>query len=186
MMNWIPIIRLQNHCIRCGGGIGPDIADLCGRLCAVGLTSAMPPLGVYITTWLQAGSTTWDTFPETCGGKMDAETCGLETAPAHPNVDLRTECRVTRLRTDAKGRIADPKVVQSGQETTMCAPLIILAAGAVQTATLLLSSANDNYPTWRANRSDQVGHNFIKHNRSAVLALHPLKKNRAIYQKTVI
>jgi len=54
------------------------------------------------------------------------------------------------------------------------------------TAALLLKSANDNCPTGLANRSDQVGRNFMNHNCSAVLALHPLRRNRSVYQKTLM
>ena len=50
----------------------------------------------------------------------------------------------------------------------------------------LLGSANDNAPTGLVNRSDQVGRNFLNHNCSAVLALHPFWRNRAIYQKTLM
>ena len=62
----------------------------------------------------------------------------------------------------------------------------MLSAGAVQSAALLLKSANDNCPTGLANRSDQVGRNFMNHNCSAVLGLHPLRRNRAVYQKTLM
>ena len=63
----------------------------------------------------------------------------------------------------------------SGEVLT--APVVVLAAGAIQTAALLLASANARHPNGLANRSDQVGRNFMNHNTSAVLALHPLRKN---------
>ena len=164
----------------------PDIADLRKRLARVGLHPASVPLGVDIDTWLAAGETTWDAFPNTSGGKMDAETCGLKAALRHNTVELKTGCRVTSLHADESGRIASVHFDQNGQNQEVSAPIVVLAAGAVQTAALLLASANDNHPTGLANRSDQVGRNFMNHNCSAVIALHPFRHNRAIYQKTLM
>lgn len=164
----------------------PDIADLRRRLARVGLTPASVPLGVDIDTWLAAGQTTWDAYPDTCGGKMDAETCGLKTALEHDTVTLMTGCRVTKLTTGPNGQITEVLFEEDGQPKTLSAPIVILAAGAVQTAALLLTSANDNHPTGLANRSDQVGRNFMNHNCSAVIAMHPFRRNRAVYQKTLM
>lgn len=161
----------------------PDIADLRKRLSHSGLTPSSVPLGVDIERWLAAGQTTWDAFPNTCGGKMDAETSALARALEHDNVSLLTGSPARKLIADATGQIAG--VVVDGRGT-MKAPVIVLAAGAVQSAALLLRSANDNCPTGLANRSDQVGRNFMNHNCSAVLALHPLRRNRSVYQKTLM
>ncbi|SLN53494.1 6'''-hydroxyparomomycin C oxidase [Pseudoruegeria aquimaris] len=161
----------------------PDIADLRQRLARVGLTPAPIPLGVDLDAWLAGGRTTWDAYPDTRGAKMDAESVGLSRALAYPNVELRTGRKVERLLSDVDGRIT---AVQLADGAKMHAPLVVVAAGAVQTAALLLRSANENCPTGLANRSDQVGRNFMNHNCSAVLALHPLRRNRSIYQKTLM
>jgi choline dehydrogenase-like flavoprotein len=161
----------------------PAIADLRRRLTAAGLHPASLPLGVDIDRWLAHGKTPWDAFPDTCGGKMDAETVGLAHALQHPNVRLRTGARVARLDADATGRITAVRLTNG---ETLSAPVIVLAAGAVQSAALLLASADERHPTGLANRSDQVGRNFMNHNLSAVLALHPLRRNRGIYQKTLM
>jgi choline dehydrogenase-like flavoprotein len=160
------------------------IADLRARLKAVGLHPASLPLGVDIDRWLAHGQTPWDAFPDTCGGKMDAETVGLAQALQHPNVTLMTEARVTRLVADGR-RIAAVEVARAGRTERLTAPLIVLAAGAVMTAALLLQSADAAHPAGLANGSDQVGRNFMNHNLSAVLALHPLRRNDGIYQKTL-
>ena len=163
-----------------------DIADLRKRLAYAGLSPSSLPLGVDIDRWLGAGQTTWDAFPDTCGGKMDAETCGLRTALGHDNVTLMTECHVTRIHSGADGCVTGVTYVQGQKATYLEAPIIVLCAGAVQSAALLLASANDNAPNGLANASDQVGRNFMNHNCSAVLALHPFRKNRAVYQKTLM
>jgi len=68
----------------------------------------------------------------------------------------------------------------------LTAKVVVLAAGAVQSSALLLASANADHPNGLANRSDQLGRNFMNHNCSAVLALHPLRRNPSIYQKTLM
>ena len=161
----------------------PAIADLRQRLRRVGLHPASLPLGVDIDRWLAHGATPWDAFPDTCGGKMDAETVGLAHALQHPNVTLRTGARVARLEAGADGRITGV-VLTNGEVLT--APVVALAAGAVMSAVLLLASASDRHPAGLANRSGQVGRNFMNHNLSAVLALHPFRRNRSIYQKTLM
>ena len=161
----------------------PPIAALRQRLAKVGLHPASLPLGVDLDRWLARAQTPWDAFPDTTGGKMDAETSALKAALQHPNVQLRTHAMVTRIETGPGGRISGV-VLASGEVLT--APVVVLAAGAIQSAALLLASANADHPTGLANRSDQVGRNFMNHNSSAVLALHPLWRNDCVYQKTLM
>ncbi|MES2665578.1 MAG: GMC family oxidoreductase [Pseudomonadota bacterium] len=157
------------------------IAEFRRRLQSVGLHPSSLPLGVDIDRWLAHGKTPWDAFPDTCGGKMDAETVGLAYALQHPNVTLHTNARVTRLVAGG-GRITGVEVAGMGLLT---APVIVLSAGAVMSAALLLASADAAHPTGLANTSDQVGRNFMNHNLSAVLAIHPFRRNDGIYQKTL-
>ncbi|MEM9319036.1 MAG: GMC family oxidoreductase [Pseudomonadota bacterium] len=163
-----------------------DIAQLRQRLRKVGLHPATLPLGVDLERWLAAGTTTWDGHPDTCGGKMDAETVGIEAALAYPNVELRTGCRVRHLQSNANGWIEALSYEAAGKVVSLRPSIVVLSAGAVQSAALLLASASDNFPNGLANRSNQVGRNFMNHNCSAVLALHPLRRNRAVYQKTLM
>ncbi len=164
----------------------PAINDLRRRLGAVGLHPSSLPLGVDVDRWLKGGETPWDGFPDTCGGKMDAETVGLEQALKHPNVTLRDGCKVTRLIAGADGRITGVELTRNGNTETITAPIIVLAAGAVNSAALLLGSADAAHPRGLANSSDQVGRNFMNHNCSAVLALHPFRANGVVYQKTLM
>ena len=163
-----------------------DIADLRRRLERVGLHPASLPLGVDIERWLDRGQTPWDAFPDTCAGKMDAETAGLAAALTHRNVTLRTGALVRKLIAVEDGRISGVEVETGGKREVLEAPVVVLAAGAVQSAALLLASADERHPGGLANRSDQVGRNFMNHNASAVLALHPFRRNRAVYQKTLM
>jgi choline dehydrogenase-like flavoprotein len=164
----------------------PAIALVRESLKRIGLHPFSLPLGVDIAKWLKRGATPWDAFPDTLSGKMDAETCGLATALAYENVSLETSARVTRLETDGGGKNITSVVYEKNGETVRLTPRIVaLAAGAVNSALLLLASANGAMPNGLANRSDQVGRHFMNHNSSAALAVNPFKVNDSIYQKTI-
>ena len=164
----------------------PDMQVFRRRLKNAGVTPSSIPLGLDVDGWLAAGKTTWDAYPNTCGAKMDAETCGLAKALIHPNVELRPNSKVTSILSNADGTVTSVRIKDEDREAELSASVVVLSAGAVQTAALLLASANDNCPTGLANRSDQVGRNFMNHNCSAVMAIHPFRKNRSIYQKTLM
>lgn len=157
----------------------PDIADLAVRLTKAGLHPSPLPLAVDLDRWLSRAQTPWDAFPDTNGGKLDAESAALVAALAHPNVTLRTGVEVRKI--EVEGDRVTGLLTSAGRLT---APRIVLAAGAVHTAALLLRSATDACPNGLANGSDQVGRNFMNHNASAVLALSG-RRNRSVYQKTL-
>jgi len=154
------------------------IADLRARLKKAGLHPASLPLGVDIERWLAKAKTPWDAHPNSNDGKMDAETCPLALALKHPNVRLETSARVTKLETGPDGKtITAVHYVKNGEALVLRPKLVILSAGAVQSAALLLRSR-------LANRSDQVGRNFMNHNASAVIGFDPRYRNDSVYQKT--
>ncbi|WJY21282.1 GMC family oxidoreductase [Fontisubflavum oceani] len=162
-----------------------EIADLRARLIGVGLHPSSLPLGVDLPKWLARAATPWDAFPDTTGAKMDAESVGLAQALAFDNVTVETGVHVDKLQVDGAGRILGVHATGSTGQVEITARYVALAAGAVNTAALLLRSATEAYPTGLANRSDQVGRNFMNHNCSAALAIHPFRRNRATYQKTL-
>ncbi len=160
----------------------PAIAAARARMARVGLHPFSLPLGVDIDKWLARAKTTWDAFPDTHTGKMDAETCGLAAALAHPNVALQTGARVERLLTEPDGkRIKGVEYRVGGETRAVVAKLVVLAAGAVNSTALLLRSAERGL----ANRSDMVGRHFMNHNTTAALAIAPRADNDSVYQKTV-
>ena len=63
------------------------------------------------------------------------------------------------------------------------ADLFCLCAGAVNSAVILLASANDKHPNGLANSSDQVGRNFMYHQADALLAIST-DRNEDSYTKT--
>ena len=159
----------------------PAIAATRERLRRTGLHPASLPLGVDISAWMKRAATPWDAFPDARTGKMDAETCGLAAALAHPNVTLQTGTKVQRLIMAPDGKhIEGVECDIGGERHALKARLIVLSAGAVNSAALLLRSSERGV----ANKSDKVGRHFMNHNSSAVLAVDPRTINDSIYQKT--
>lgn len=78
-------------------------------------------------------------------------------------VELRTECRVTRI-TSVPGRVTGVDYIDAeGRQVHQPAENVVLAGNGVGTARLLLLSAADWCPTGLANSSDQVGRNLMHH-----------------------
>ncbi len=163
----------------------PEISFLRNQLLKIGVTPSCLPLGVDIEKWLARAKTPWDAFPDTTGAKNDAETISIECALSFPNVSLETGAQVSALKSDKTGRITRIEYQKEGKTCRLSPELVVLSAGAVNSAVLLLKSANEGFPTGLANRSDLVGRNFMNHNSSAILAIDPLRANNAIYQKTL-
>jgi choline dehydrogenase-like flavoprotein len=97
---------------------------------------------------------------------------------------------VTRLETDDAGTSVTGVVVSRAgvpgheKEERYTADLVVVAAGASNSAKLLLRSATDRHPGGLANGSDQVGRNYMFHNSKAVVALSK-ELNETTFQKTI-
>lgn len=161
----------------------PAIARARAELKAQGLHPATLPLGVDIDTWLSGGRTPWDGFPNTGKGKKDAETASLAAALSDPNIELITSAHVDTLETGPGGRIEAINYTERGEKKRLSPKLVILSAGAINSAAILLRSGDGK---GLANASDQVGRNFMNHNCSAMLAVNPFRRNDSIYQKTLM
>ncbi|WP_429814518.1 FAD-dependent oxidoreductase [Ensifer sp. B1-9] len=161
----------------------PAIARARAELKAQGLNPATLPLGVDIDTWLAGGRTPWDGFPNTGEGKRDAETASLAAALKDPNIELITSAHVDTLEAGPGGRIEAIHYTHRGEKKRLSPKLVILSAGAINSAAILLRSGDGK---GLANGSDQVGRNFMNHNCSAMLAINPFRRNDSIYQKTLM
>lgn len=128
---------------------------------------------------------TCDGFPCLVNAKSDAHVTCVAPALERPNVTLLTGARVTRILTDATGREARSVVVErDGRTETYHGDLVVVACGAIQSAALLLRSADDRHPRGLANGSGVVGRHYMCHNNSALLALS-LEENPTRFQKTL-
>jgi choline dehydrogenase-like flavoprotein len=164
----------------------PPIARARQDLKGLGLHPASLPLGVDIEAWLKGGRTGWDAFPNTGLGKMDAESVSLAAALVDENIQLLTGAHVGHLELAPDGKtIAAVHYRHQGQSKKVSPKLVILSAGAIMSAAILLRSPS---PTGNglANSSDQVGRNFMNHNSAAMLAIDPRRRNDSVYQKTLM
>ena len=129
---------------------------------------------------------TWcDGYPCLVHAKADAETIAVRPVLGQPNVTLLTGAEVIRLDTDPTGRSVTGVVVSRDGETEVYSgDVVVVSAGAANSAKLLLNSANDQHPRGLANGSDQVGRNYMFHNCKAVVALAK-EPNDTVFQKTV-
>ncbi|NDZ17441.1 dehydrogenase [Variovorax sp. WS11] len=127
-----------------------------------------------------------DALPCKIDAKGDAEIRLIRPALAHPNVELRAGAQVERLITDERGRrIVAAEVVEGGVRRRITASLFVLSAGAINSAALLLRSANARHPRGLANSSDVVGRHYMTHNTTALMAVHPFKRNPTRFPKTL-
>ncbi len=127
---------------------------------------------------------TCDGFSCLVQAKADAQVICVEPALEHSNVGLLTKSRVTRLETNPSGRIVTKvHVDHDGVPETYSANVVVSSCGAVNSAALMLRSANDKHPNGLANSSDQVGRNYMCHTNSVMLALSKCE-NPTVFQKT--
>ena len=128
---------------------------------------------------------TCDGFPCLVHAKSDADVIAMRPALRHDNVTLLRNARVRRLETDPSGRTVTAVVADvDGMEQRFTGDVVVVSAGAVNSAKLLLASANDRHPNGLANGSDQVGRNYVFHNSRAFLAVST-EKNDTRFQKTL-
>ncbi len=94
----------------------------------------------------------------------DSEVFGINPAVQYDNVTLKTDARVVSLHTNPAGTaIKGIQVEVGGQAILFAAHIVVLACGAVNSAALMLASANEKHPHGLANGSAQVGRNLMKH-----------------------
>jgi choline dehydrogenase-like flavoprotein len=168
----------------------PRIQQLADDLEKAGYHPFHAPCGILYDEADRAKSTcircTWcDGYPCLVHAKSDAETMAVRPILDDPNVTLLVDAEVTTLETDPSGRtITGVVVTRGGARETYEADVVVLAAGASNSAKILLASANDRHPRGLANGSDQVGRNYMFHNSKAVVALSK-ERNDTVFQKTL-
>ena len=164
--------------------------EIVGKLRDMGLHPAPLPLGVQ-----RPGEADGCVLCNTCNSfacrlhaKSEADVICVRPAmrEAAGRLQLWTGACVRRLHTDPPGRrVIAADVERDGGVVRVHAPLFILAAGAINSAALLLRSANDRHPAGLANSSGLVGKRYMAHLATMMQGFHPLKRNSTVFQKTV-
>jgi len=127
----------------------------------------------------------FDGYPCLVNGKADAQIICVEPTIKHQNVTLLTNAFVERLETDSSGRtVTTVHVDREGKKDTYNADIVVVSCGAINSALLLLRSANDKHPGGLANGSGVVGRHYMRHNNSAFMAISR-KPNPTRFQKTL-
>jgi choline dehydrogenase-like flavoprotein len=168
----------------------PRIQQLADDFAAAGLHPFHAPCGVMLNEANMPYSncvrcSTCDGFPCLVHAKSDAEVLGVRPALEHENVTLLTNATAVKLSTNSGGTAVTEVVVErDGAKETYSAEIVVVSAGAANTAKLLLASAGEQHPNGLANGSDQVGRNYMFHDSQAVLALSK-EPNNTVFQKTL-
>ncbi|MBW6479656.1 MAG: GMC family oxidoreductase [Bacteroidales bacterium] len=127
----------------------------------------------------------FDGFPDPTESKADSHVVGIKHALIHENAMLKTNSYVKRLITDSSGKtIKSVEVTKNGETLFYTADIVVVSAGAINSAALLLRSANEKHPNGLANGSDVVGRHYMAHNNSAMIALST-KPNPTKFGKTL-
>jgi choline dehydrogenase-like flavoprotein len=168
----------------------PRIQQISDTLAAAGYHPFHAPCGILLDEAHRAASAcircAWcDGYPCLVHAKSDAETIAVRPLLTDPNVTLLVNAEVQRLETDPSGRQVTGVVVsRDGNTEVYAGDIVVVCAGAANTARILLRSASDQHPNGLANGSDQLGRNYMFHNSRAVVALSG-EENDTVYQKTL-
>ncbi|MGB3652332.1 MAG: GMC family oxidoreductase N-terminal domain-containing protein, partial [Rivularia sp. (in: cyanobacteria)] len=145
----------------------PQIEDICTSISKLGLHPAYLPIGI--------GNQ----------GRTDSEDTGISpTIKAYDNVTLKTDAKVVCLHTNPSGKEVKAVEVQIGNRSYLfVGDIIVLSCGAIESAALLLRSANEKHPKGLANSSDLVGRNLMKQ-LMTVLVQITNTPNSGLFQRT--
>ena len=168
----------------------PRIQQLSDDFSRAGLKPFHVPLGIQLDENNRRASKcirceTCDGFPCLVYAKSDAQVVCVDPALEYPNVTLLTSALVERLETSATGREVTKVVVKRSRATeSYSANIVVISCGAINSAALLLRSANDKHPQGLANGSDVVGRHYMGHVNSVLMAVSKCP-NPTIFQKTL-
>ena len=168
----------------------PRIQALSDDFAAWGLKPFHVPLGVQLNEQDPRRSkcircATCDGHPCLVQAKSDAQVCAVDPALQYPNVTLLTNAYVPRLETDPSGHRVNKVVVQrNGSTEEFTGDIVVASCGAINSAALLLRSANNKHPRGLANRSDVVGRHYMGHINSVMMAISKCP-NPTLFQKTL-
>jgi len=145
----------------------PQVEKICQTISKQGLNPGYLPIGI--------GDQ----------GRTDSEDTGVSpTIKAYNNVTLKTSAKVVCLHTNSSGKEVKAVEVQIGDRSYLfMGNIIVLSCGAINSAALLLRSANEKHPKGLANSSDLVGRNLMKQLMTALVQITNTS-NSGYFQRT--
>ncbi|MEK6701092.1 MAG: GMC family oxidoreductase [Planctomycetota bacterium] len=154
----------------------PRIKELFDDLTAVGCRPFPVPLGVRLDANDPSAApyrlSNFDGYPDLTETKSDAHVVGIKPVLGLPNVTMRTGALVERLKASRDRRTVTEVIARhEGRLVSFRGDIVVLACGAVNSAALLLRSADAEHPTGLANSSDQVGRNYMTHHNGILIAV---------------
>jgi choline dehydrogenase-like flavoprotein len=168
----------------------PRIQQLSDDFARQGLQPFHVPLGIRLDESDPQKSAcircnTCDGFACLVHAKSDAEVMCVQPSLQYPNVTLLTNAYVSRLQTSASGHeVTSIQVQRNGADEFYSGSVVVVSCGAINSAALLLRSANDRHPRGLANSSDVVGRHFMGHINSVLMAISKCP-NPTVFQKTL-
>lgn len=165
----------------------PALGALEKSMRAAGLRPFSMPAAIdYGTDRACVRCSTCDGFPCLVDAKGDAEFSALRPTLSKGKARLLVRSRIDRLLTSDDGRTVTEAIGErDGKPIRIRAKRFVLSCGAVNTAILLLKSASTQHPNGLGNSSGQVGHNYMVHNSTFMLAVDPRRHNEVVFQKTL-
>lgn len=165
----------------------PYVAALADRLRDQGATPSTTSMGIDLrSSGACIRCSTCDGFPCAFDAKSDSQVVALEPAIATGKVRLLTGVRVTRIHTGATPDMVSHLEAEGPEgPLRIVADRYVIAAGAANSAALLLASGNADHPGGLANSSDQVGRNFMMHNNAHIACMDLDRRNEVVFQKTL-
>ena len=168
----------------------PRMQQLSDDFARLGLKPFHVPLGVQLDEKDPHASKcirceTCDGFPCLVHAKSDAQVMCVDPALQFPGVKLLTNAFVERLETSPSGReVTNVVVRRNGASEKYSANIVVASCGAINSAALLLRSANDKHPRGLGNSSDVVGRHYMGHVNSILMAISKCP-NPTVFQKTL-
>jgi choline dehydrogenase-like flavoprotein len=168
----------------------PRIQQLHDDFARLGYRPFHVPLGIRLNEGNRRASpcvrcATCDGHPCLVNAKADAQVMCVDPALEHANVSLVTNAFVRRLETSGSGReITGVIVERGGAIERYTASIVVVACGAINSAALLLRSANEGHPNGLANSSGVVGRHYMGHVNSVLMSISKCP-NPTIFQKTL-
>lgn len=171
-----------------------EISGLLNHLKSKGMTPSPLPLGIDYVPDKEGYSSSLEGKCIRCAtcaghpclamGKSDARSLCIAPIINMPNVTLLTDCKALKLNCDNAGKkIISVDCDYLGENHNFKADIFVLAAGAVNSAVLLLNSQSEKHENGLANSSGLVGQNYMFHTTSAFTSIMAHETN-AKFPKT--